>query len=48
MDLHNEDNENEEASSQNVHKSSLPTGKKVKGAESDSDLDWEYKPPVRK
>ena len=49
IDLDNEDKDGEDTGSQDIYTCSkdLLKGKKARGAESDSDLDFEYKPPVK-
>ena len=47
IDLDNEDRDEEDMGSQGIYTCNKPTGKKAKGAESDSDLDFEYRPPVK-
>lgn len=47
IDLDNEDKEGEGTGSQNIYACNKQTGKKPRGAESDSDLDFEYRPPPK-
>ena len=47
IDLDNEDRDGDETGSQDIYTCNKQTGKKVRGAESDSDLDFEYRPPAK-
>ena len=47
IDLDDEDKDGEETGSQNIYTCNKPTGKRARGAESDSDLDFEYRPPAK-